>query len=75
MGGGPSEYPPPPPSRTRNSQTFSCACVKRGRHSKFEDFLNFEDTSGRRVGPWTHGHAFSPKRWGHVVLWSTFCEK
>ena len=31
------------------------------------------DTSGRRVGPW--GHSFSPKMWGHVVLWSTFCEK
>ena len=36
MGGGGSEYPLP--SRMRNSQTFSCACVRRGRHSKFEDF-------------------------------------
>ena len=36
VGGGVSEYPPP--SRMRNSQTFYCACVKRGRHSKFEDF-------------------------------------
>ena len=36
VGGGVSEYPLP--SRMRNYQTFSCACVRRGRHSKFEDF-------------------------------------